>query len=98
MTIDRDALAIALFDVYDHGTQPNAYREADAVIAHLSAVPLAGEEEWEYGVFDPRYNEVDPCGSGPVPKRSDFTGINWDETGEYIVRRRIAGPWQEVTP
>lgn len=29
----RDELAADLFKIYDHGSSPNAYREADALIA-----------------------------------------------------------------
>lgn len=36
MTIDRYALADALMQVYDHGTSPNALREADAIIDALA--------------------------------------------------------------
>ena len=32
----REALAEALFQVYDHGTSPNAFREADAILALLA--------------------------------------------------------------
>ena len=35
--IDREILAEVLFEVYDHGSQPNAFREADAIIAGLRA-------------------------------------------------------------
>ena len=35
----REALAEALFQVYDHGTSPNAFREADAILALLAGVP-----------------------------------------------------------
>lgn len=31
--VDREKLAEALFGIYDHGTQPNAFREADALLA-----------------------------------------------------------------
>ena len=54
-----------------------------------------GEPEWEYGVYDPSSNEVDPCGTEPVTRES-FTGIRWEETGEHIVKRRAPGPWLPV--
>jgi hypothetical protein len=53
---------------------------------------LAEQSDWEYGVYDPATNDVDECGPGPVT-RDSFTGIDWDVTGEFIVRRRPAGPW-----
>ena len=34
---DREALSDFLFTVYDHGTQPNALREADAILTFLAA-------------------------------------------------------------
>jgi hypothetical protein len=33
--IDREALAKALFETYDHGTSPNAFREADHLMQVL---------------------------------------------------------------
>lgn len=57
--------------------------------------PAPVTEEWEYGIYDPSSNEVDECGPGPI-SRDQFTGIDWERTGESIVRRRPAGPWEPV--
>lgn len=34
--LNRDAVAVALMSIYDHGTKPNAYLEADALIQALT--------------------------------------------------------------
>lgn len=51
------------------------------------------EPVWEYGIHDPETGEVDPAGDEPIAKE-DFSGIDWEATGERIVRRRKAGPWE----
>lgn len=56
---------------------------------------VAEEPEREYGLYDPATNDVDGCGTDPVTRES-FTGVDWDATGEYIVHRRVAGPWVPV--
>ncbi|QEA30405.1 hypothetical protein FGL91_18740 [Microbacterium sp. CBA3102] len=69
-----------------------ALEAADALIA---AGVVTEEPDWEYGIYDPATNDVDTCGTDRVTHES-FTGVRWEETGEYIVRRRVAGPWLPV--
>ena len=40
---ERRALSEFLFTVYDHGTQPNALREADAILSFLASRRPAAE-------------------------------------------------------
>ena len=64
---EREALSNFLFSVYEHGSQPNALREADAILSFLASIrPAQGEPTdaqvhsaavaidpaaWEPGIF-----------------------------------------------
>ena len=41
---EREALSNFLFSVYEHGSQPNALREADAILSFLASIRLTQSE------------------------------------------------------
>lgn len=46
-TDEREALSNFLFSVYEHGSQPNALREADAILSFLASIRPAQTEPTE---------------------------------------------------
>lgn len=61
---EREALSEFLFTVYEHGTQPNALKEADAILTFLaglrrSEVPEPSVEDFRARIADERARQVD---------------------------------------
>src|SRR5690554_5818900 len=100
MTIDRDALRGPLANVLSNASNyppkvahhilgqnmgPLLERTADAVIAHLSAVPVEGEVEWEYAAWYVNHDGSERLTRGDI-------GEEWVEfyrSRGMVIRRRI---------
>ena len=51
---EREALSNFLFSVYEHGSQPNALREADAILSFLASIRPTQTEPTEAQVREER--------------------------------------------
>ena len=92
---DRGELSEFLFTIYDHGTSPNALREADAILAWMTERGYGKRPEpaWEYRVINP--------GEGYEGLECTYEAVlrEANQVGDFIERRTIAvpaGPWTPI--